>query len=102
MRRVTVNVQPRPYDVVIEPGSLKDAGALVRTAFGGRSPKLFVITVPPVKKHWAGPLGESLKAAGFGCELLDMQDGERHKTLETVQALSSKLVQRGADRGSAV
>ena len=101
MRRVTVGVQPRPYDVVIEPGSLKNAGALVREALG-RAPKLFVITVPPVRKHWAAPLGESLKAANLPCHLLEMQDGERNKTLDTVQSLSMKMVQRGADRGCAV
>lgn len=101
MRRVTVGVQPRPYDVVIEPGALKNAGALVREALG-RAAKLFVITVPPVKKHWADPLSDSLKAAGLECHLLEMQDGERHKTLETVQSLSAKMVQRGADRGCAV
>ena len=101
MRRVTVGVQPRPYDVVIEPGALKNAGALIREALG-RQARLFVITVPPVKKHWAEALGESLKAAELPFELLEMQDGERHKTLETVQSLSLKMVQRGADRGCAV
>ena len=101
MRRVTVGVQPRPYDVVIEPGALSHAGALIREVLG-RPAKLFVITVPPVKKHWAEPLGDSLKAAGFSCQLLEMQDGERHKTLETVQSLAGKMVQRGADRGCAV
>jgi len=101
MRRVAVGVQPRPYDVVIEPGSLKNAGTLVRETLG-RAPKLFVVTVPPVRKHWAAPLADSLKAAGLPCHLLEMQDGERHKTLETVQSLSMKMVQRGADRGCAI
>jgi 3-dehydroquinate synthase len=101
MRRVTVGVQPRPYDVVIEPGALLNAGALIREVLGSTA-KLFVITVPPVKKHWAEALGESLKAAGLPCHLLEMQDGERHKTIETVHSLASKMVQRGADRGCAV
>jgi 3-dehydroquinate synthase len=98
---VTVGVQPRPYDVVIEPGVLKSAGALVREALG-RAARLFLVTVPPVKKHWAEPLGHSLKSAGFDCQLLEMADGERHKTLDTVQSLAMKMVQRGADRGAAV
>lgn len=101
MRRVTVGVQPRPYDVVIEPGVLKNAGALIREALG-RSARLFIISVPPVKKHWAEPLEASLKEAGLACHVIEMADGERHKTLETVQAVAMKMVQRGADRGCAV
>jgi 3-dehydroquinate synthase len=101
MRRVTVGVQPRPYDVVIESGVLTNAGALIQEALG-RAARLFIVTVPPVKKSWAEPLEASLKAAGLACHMIEMADGERHKTLDTVQSIAVKMVQRGADRGCAV
>ncbi len=101
MTRVTVNVQPRPYEALIENGLLRRAGEMLREIVP-HARQLFVVTVPPVRKAWGQPLLESLAAAGFNGEILEMHDGETHKTMPTVEDLANKLVKKAADRNSVV
>ena len=72
MIRVTIAVQPRPYDAIIEHGLLEQAGGQLRTILGvSRAPSpasrdgkpLFVVTVPPVRSRWGKKLMTSLSAA---------------------------------------
>src|SRR5579864_7656321 len=99
MTRITVNVPPRPYEAWIERGLLLRAGEVLRESIPDTK-KLFVITVPPVRKACGQPLLDSLAAAGFAGEVIEMHDGESHKNLSTVEDLTNKLVKRGADRSS--
>src|SRR5579884_2014362 len=101
MTRVAVNVQPRPYEAWIENGLLRRAGEVLRESLPDAR-RLFVITVPPVRKAWGQLLMDSLTAAGFVAEMFEMHDGETHKTFSTVEDLANKLVKRGADRNSVV
>jgi len=101
MIRVPVEVQPRPYDVLIERGLLLRAGALVRDLHPRRG-KIFIITVPTVRKRWGKKLVDALASAGMDAKLLEMPDGEVHKKLSTVEALAQKLAMLGADRNSSL
>ncbi len=113
MTRVTIALPPRPYDAVIESGLLQRIGEKLREIFSvgvvaaGDSPakasraRVFVITVPPVRK-WAKKLMASLSAAGFTARILEMPDGEGHKKLATVEKLSEQLTRVGADRNSVI
>jgi 3-dehydroquinate synthase len=111
MTRVTIAVQQRPYDAIIEDGLLERAGEQLRTILGvARVPSppsrdgkpLFVVTVPPVRSRWDKKLMTSLSAAGFKAQLIEMLDGERHKKLATVEQLAEKLSQQGADRNAVI
>ena len=108
MTRVTIALPPRPYDAVIENGVLQRAGELLREVFGGSDSskagkkRLFVVTVPPVRRKWGKKLITSLSAAGFAPQVLEMPNGERHKKLATVEKLAEHLSRLGADRNSAV
>ncbi len=101
MIRVTVAVPPRPYEARIEGGLLERAGKHLLESLGAR-PRLFVVTVPPVRRKWGKKLMTSLSAAGFTAKMLEMQDGEPHKKLATIETLAEQLVRLGADRGSAI
>jgi 3-dehydroquinate synthase len=108
MTRVTIRVQPRPYDAVIESGILSKAGELLHkilTASPDSSPtsrQIFVVTVPPVRRRWGRKVTQSLTGAGFKLDIIEMPDGERHKRLSTVDKLAEKLAQFGADRNAVV
>jgi 3-dehydroquinate synthase len=111
MTRVTIALPPRPYDAVIENGLLQRAGEKLGEVFSvgvGDWPakagvkRLFVVTVPPVRRKWGKKLIASLAAAGFAPQILEMPDGERHKKLATVERLAEKLSRLGADRNSAI
>jgi 3-dehydroquinate synthase len=101
MTRVTIAVQPRPYEAVIESGLLERAGEQLRRV-AGNSLHLFVVTVPPVRRRWGKKLMMSLSAAGFKAQILEMRDGERHKKLATVDQLAEKLTWLGADRNAVI
>jgi 3-dehydroquinate synthase len=103
MTRLTIDVQPRPYEAVISSGLLERAGVELREVLGpGRTPALFVVTVSPVRRRWGKKLVASLAKAGFKPKLIEMPDGERHKKLATVEQLAEKLSSLGADRNSIV
>src|SRR5215472_178915 len=102
MDRVTVNLPPQPersYDALIEAGLLRQAGEQVAAAIPERK-RCFVITTPPVRKHWGEALEKSLAAAALQCGMVEMPDGERHKNLDAISALARKLLNHNADRGS--
>jgi len=101
MTRVTIAVQPRPYDAIIESGSLERAGEHLRCAMGNRQ-KVFVVTVPPVRRKWGKKLLASLSAAGFKPRVIEMRDGEPAKKLATIEALAENLTRMGADRDAVV
>ena len=101
MTRVTIAVQPSPYDAIIENGLLERAGEHLREIVGDRL-QLFVVTVPPVRRKWGKKLMKSLSAAGFKTRSIEMSDGERHKRLATVEQLAEKLTRLGADRNAVI
>jgi 3-dehydroquinate synthase len=101
MTRVTIAVQPSPYDAIIESGLLERVGEHLREIVGDRL-HLFIVTVPPVRRKWGKKLMKSLAAAGFKTRLVEMSDGERHKRLATVEQLAEKLTRLGADRNAVI
>jgi 3-dehydroquinate synthase len=101
MPAVDIQVASRPYAAVIENGLLGRVGELLRERLPDRT-RYYVITVPPVLKHWGEALSASLKRAELPHVTIEMPDGERTKTISTVADLATKLLRKGADRQSAV
>jgi 3-dehydroquinate synthase len=101
MPQVTIHVMPRPYQAWIENGLLTRAGSVLADLLPQAS-RIFVITVPPVRKRWGAKLLRSLKDNGFTPHVIPMPDGEPAKRLATVEALAEKLAKLGADRKAVV
>jgi len=101
MIRVMVEVEPRPYEAVIECGLLERAGVQLREVLDGQE-DVFVVTVPPVRRKWGKKLAASLAQAGLEAKMLEMADGEPAKKLATIEALAEKLAKLGADRNAVI
>lgn len=101
MITISVDVKPRSYAAMIETGLLAKAGGILRDLLPGGS-HLFVVTVAPVRRKWGKKLMASLADAGFYAKIIEMPEGERHKRVATVEALSEKLSALGADRNAVV
>jgi 3-dehydroquinate synthase len=99
LNRVTVNTSSRRYDVLIGHEILREAGTHIRAVLPAAK-RCFVVTTSIVRKHWSGIVGDSLKAAGYEVTFLEMADGERAKTMASVEELASKMMSKGADRQS--
>lgn len=113
MNRVTIALPPHPYDAVIDNGLVQRSGEVLRDLFSRifnvatgdsreKHQRLFVVTVPPVRRKWGKKLMASLAAAGFTAKIAEMPDGERHKKLATVEKLAEQLSHLGADRNSVI
>jgi 3-dehydroquinate synthase len=101
MPQVTIHVPPRPYQAWIENGLLSRAGSVLSELLPQAS-RIFVVTVPPVRKRWGSKLVKSLQAGGFTPQVIPMPDGEPSKRLATVEALADKLARMGADRKAVI
>ena len=95
-------MRPEPYEVLIQNGLLRSAGARLLAAFDRKPSLTAVISVAPVRKHWEAALTGSLGDAGLESFIVEMRDGERYKTLSGLEELALKLVKRGVDRQSAL
>ena len=101
MIRIPVATQGGAYEAMIENGLLRRAGAVLRDLLGGDR-RLFVVTVPPVKRRWGKMLMASLSAARCVAKMIEMPDGEPHKRLATLERLAGQLVHLGADRDAGI
>jgi 3-dehydroquinate synthase len=100
MIRVPVSAPSRSYEVLIGSGLLARAGECLGESL--KNKRVFIITVPPVRRRWAKTLLRSLAGAGIKASILEMPDGERSKRLATLEKLAEQLVKLGADRGTAL
>jgi len=98
MISIPVATLSRSYEVLIGSGLLARAGECLGKILESR--KVYVVTVPPVRRRWAKVLQKSLTASGIETSLLEMPDGERSKRLSILEKLAEKLVKQGADRGA--
>lgn len=101
LNRVTVNTASRTYDVLIGYELLREAGTHIRAVFPNAQ-RSFVVTTANVRTHWAGIITQALATAGFEVIFLEMEDGETAKTMMSVEALTAKMMEKGADRHSIV
>lgn len=101
VNRVTINVQPSPYDAIIQHGLLNSAAMQLPSAISMPA-KCFIVTVPNVRKHWESLLSESLRSTKSDVHVLEMKDGERYKTMSAVEGLATRMIKLGGDRQSLV
>jgi 3-dehydroquinate synthase len=101
MPQATIHVPPQPYQALIENGLVDRAGSVLADLLPQAS-RVFILTVPPVRKRWGSKFISAMKASGFAPQVLVMPDGEPAKRLSNVEALADKLVRFGADRKSVI
>jgi 3-dehydroquinate synthase len=98
---VTISVAT-PYEVRIESGLMQQVGAQIAELRANQSPSVFVVTNSVVRKHLGNALTDSLNQAKLVFQILEMGDGERFKSMATIEDLATRLVERGADRQSII
>ena len=95
MHRVTVNVPPAPYDVVVQAGILHRAGEAIRHLT--QSAKICVVSDTNVSSHYTAPLRAALQAH-FEVIVCTLPAGEQHKTLATIGQIYDAFLPAGLDR----
>jgi len=98
--RIRVKLKANGYDVIVSRGLLRQAGRLVQRVLPTRDSRVIVVTSSNVRRHWGAELERSLHKAKLAFQVLEMNDGEPAKRLETVERLAEQMVAAGADRKS--
>jgi 3-dehydroquinate synthase len=97
--RIEIQTRTKSYAVLIEQGLLRSAATYIRDAIP--TAKHFVIvTSAVIRKYWGKVLLDSFASDGAKVDIIEMLDGERRKTMATVESLSNQLVQINADRNT--
>ena len=86
----------RSYDAVVERGAVRQAARYIPAGAG----KVIVVSEESVWRHRGAALAEAL--SGVAHETLFLPGGEGNKRLAPVEQLAEQMVERGADRSSAV
>ncbi len=97
VRTVPVSMGERSYDIVVGPG----VSALVGDIVGVRN-RVAIVSQAGVAERYGAPIMTSLASRGAAAELFLMGDGERAKSLSTVEALCRQFAAWGLLRGDAI
>lgn len=100
LARVEVDLGERSYRVRIGRGILGGAGAEIAAATGSR--RAIIVTVPGVGRRYAPRLLRGLRAEGLAVARIEVPDGDATKNLRQVERLYAALLERGADRQTAL
>ena len=101
IRRLTVNLPGREYDILIARGLLAQTGERVRTVLP-RAHKLAVVTDSNVDPLYSGAVMDSLEEAGFEGRLFVVPAGEESKNPSQLAALWEGFMDFGLTRADAV
>jgi 3-dehydroquinate synthase len=100
LKKVPVCLGERSYDIVIGHGILSELGNTVREL--GLGPREMIITSRGLWSLYGKPVQDSLAAAGFDVCVVQMDDDEEAKSVQTVMSLYDKLVENEFDRNSGI
>ncbi len=93
MANVTVQLQERSYPIYIEAGLLTQPGFFSEYIKG---PLAVIVTNPTVAPHY---LQNAIDACGdCRVEIIEVDDGERYKSLESFEMIMTRLLQMNAAR----
>ncbi len=101
MKKLTVALPGREYDILIEKGLLDRAGEYIRTVCP-RANRLAVVTDSNVAPLYLQRVQTALKTAGFAVEGIVVPAGEASKSLEMLGQLYDQLLDFGLSRTDAV
>ena len=99
-RRVRVGLGPRAYDVVIGPGLIDRAGALLSPHLPRR--RTAVVTDRHVADHHGERLAAALETGGIAVDVLTLPPGEGTKSFAGLQDLLEQMLALKLDRGDRI
>lgn len=97
---IPVNLGPRSYTIVAEPGALATVGPRLRELRVGSRAAL--VTDAAVMQLHGATVTKSLEGAGFTVTVVDVPEGEAAKTLAVAERCWDRLLAAGLDRTSTV
>ena len=100
--RVRAKRRQQEYEIRIGRGLLSQAGQLARLSLGRQAQRIIIISNRAVFSLYGSIVVESLKASGFSVLPFLMADGERYKSIKTVERALQFFHKAQLERGDAV
>jgi 3-dehydroquinate synthase len=100
MKKVTVELGDRSYDIIIGSGNLSGIGEKLKSF--RFSPKVAVVSNPTVFALYGHQVINSLEAAGFEFCTVIIPDGEEYKDYNWTYHILTEFLKNGLDRNSCV
>lgn len=97
---IPVDLGPRSYSIVVEPGALGTVGSRLREV--GVGSRAVLVTDPSIMQLHGAAVTKSLEGAGFTVTVAEVPEGESAKTLAVAQRCWDRLLDAGVDRTSTV
>jgi 3-dehydroquinate synthase len=98
MQSLDVALGERSYPIHVGPGLVGAAGRLLAPLLP--VPRAVIVSNPVVAAHWLAPLRAGLVAAGIAVDTVLVPDGEAHKTLATLDAVLTRLLELRVERST--
>src|SRR5262245_41917114 len=102
MSKVNVKLGKRSYKIEIGGGIVDRVGDLARQALANEARRAVVITNETIDPIYGRRVSKSLSRAGFSVDRLLIGDGERFKTLRTVEDLLTALIRCRIERSDVI
>ena len=83
--RIPIQTRTKSYDVLIEQGMLRSAASYLRETLPTVR-HFVVVTAAPIRRHWGKLLLDSFASTGARVDVIEMLDGERRKSLSTIES----------------
>jgi 3-dehydroquinate synthase len=99
---VRLPARQRNYEIKIGSGTLSELGLETQAVLGPQSRRAALISNPIVFKHYGKTARQSLKAADFKVTDWLMPEGERHKSLRSLEQALKFLTESALERGDVV
>lgn len=100
--RVRFRAHRQDYEIITGQGTLDALGEVARHALPSHARRIAVISNPTVFKLYGRRAVKSLNSSAFKVAHWLMPDGERHKSLRTLERALSFLAEQGLERTDAV
>jgi 3-dehydroquinate synthase len=98
MKRLTVDLGPRSYDILIGSAILDQIGPILSKVGSGM--RAIIITNPEIDKLYGDRTRLSIKQAGFEVDTVQIPEGEEHKSLASAEKAYDCLMEFSCDRNT--
>ena len=98
MSAIRVDLPQRSYEIAIDPGGLDRLGARMASLDLGQ--KVLLVSNPVVFQHYGQRAIASLIGAGFEVASCILPDGERYKTLASIEKIYDRALEQHLERSS--
>ena len=98
MESIAVALAQKTYEISIAPGNLERLGEKCRAL--GLGEKIMVVSNPAVFGLYGARTIAALEQANFQVSYCELPDGERYKTLKSIESIHDLALENGLDRSS--